>query len=374
MTIDSKSFLQELDEAVSRGSAESREKALSYATDMLMIGRYAEDDIWMFGEVIGRLADAIEVAARAQLAKRLANASHAPMNVIKKLAFDDAIDVAGPILQHCERLDAQTLISNIRTKSQPHMLAIARRASVPAVVTDELVTRGNREVVTSVAANSGAVLSDFGFLHAIKRSKGDSILAEQLGLRKDIPRQMFQQLIAKASADVRRKLEQERPDLVGQIQTSVTHVVESLQGKFGPATETYFHAKRVVTARHQLGELNENSILEYARAHRIEETTVGLSLLCALPVGTVERALTDPEMTLILAKARNFEWETTMALLFLGARDHRIKSSQLDSLKEEFARLNTQTSQDVLNFYQSRKRELVGQSDQQQRLPQLHRI
>jgi uncharacterized protein (DUF2336 family) len=374
MTTDSKSFLQELDEAVLRGSAESREKALSYATDMLMIGRYAEDDIWMFGEVIGRLADAIEVAARAQLAKRLATARHAPINVIKKLAFDDAIDVAGPILQHCERLDSQTLVSNIRTKSQPHLLAISKRASIPAVVTDELVTRGNREVVTSVAANSGATFSDFGFLHAIKRSNGDSILAEQLGLRKDIPRQMFQQLIAKASVDVRRKLEQERPDLAGQIQTSVTDVAGSLQGKFGPATNSYFHAKKVVTARHQLGDLNESSILEYARAHKIEETTVALSLLCSLPVGVVERALSDPEMTLILAKARNFEWETTMALLFLGAKDHRIKSSQLDSLKEEFARLNTQTSQDVLNFYQSRKQAMGAQLVDRRRLPQLHQI
>ena len=373
MTNDSKSFLQELDEAVLRGSAESRAKALSYATDMLMIGRYSEDDIWMFGEVIGRLADAIEVAARAQLAKRLANASHAPINVIKKLAFDDAIDVAGPILQHCERLDSKTLISNIRTKSQPHLLAISKRASIPSDVTDELVTRGNQEVVTSVAANNGASFSDFGFLHAIKRSKGDSILAEQLGLRQDIPRQMFQQLIAKASADVRRKLEQERPELAGQIQTSVTEVAGPLQCKFSPATESYFNAKKVVTTRHQLGELNESGILEYARAHKIEETTVGLSLLCALPVGAVERALADPEMTLILAKARNFEWETTMALLFLGAKDHRIKASQLESLREEFSRLNTRTSQDVLSFYQERKQAMGAQLDQH-RLPQLHKV
>jgi hypothetical protein len=92
-----------------------------------------------------------------------------------------------------------------------------------------------------------------------------------------------------------------------------------------------------------------------------------------LPVGTVERALADPEMTLILAKARNFGWETTMALLFLGAKDHRIKSSQLDSLKDEFERLNTKTSLDVLSFYQSRKQAMGAQSDQQ-RLPQLHRI
>lgn len=45
MTV-TKSFLQDLDEAVLRGSAEAREKALRYATDMLIIGRYSDDEIW----------------------------------------------------------------------------------------------------------------------------------------------------------------------------------------------------------------------------------------------------------------------------------------------------------------------------------------
>ena len=59
-------------------------------------------------------------------------------------------------------------------------------------MTDELVRRGNREVVHSVATNNGARFSDFGFLHMIKRSEGDSILAEHLGLRQEIPRHVFQ--------------------------------------------------------------------------------------------------------------------------------------------------------------------------------------
>src|SRR5579864_8391127 len=102
MTISAKSsklFLKDLDEAVLRGSAESREMALWYATDMLMVGSYAEDEIWTFREVIGRLSDAIEVAARARLAESLATATRAPISVVKKLAFDDSIEVAGPILQ-----------------------------------------------------------------------------------------------------------------------------------------------------------------------------------------------------------------------------------------------------------------------------------
>src|SRR5262245_4830911 len=170
------SFLHELNEAITRGSAESREKALWYAADMLTVGSYSEEDIWVFGEVVGRLADTIEVAARAKLSKRLAGASNAPISVIKKLAFDDSIDVASPVLTHSDLLDSNTLIRNIREKSQSHLLAISKRKSIPPVVTDELVTRGNREVVNSVAENKGAKFSDFGFLHMIKRSEGDSIL------------------------------------------------------------------------------------------------------------------------------------------------------------------------------------------------------
>src|SRR6516162_1768243 len=187
-----KSFLHELNEAILRGSAESREKAVWYAADMLTVGSYSEEDIWVFGEVVGRLADSIEVAARAKLSKRLAEASNAPINVIKKLAFDDSIDVARPVLTHSNLLDSKTLIRNIREQSQSHLLAISKRKSIPSVVTDELVTRGNQEVVHSVAENKGAEISDFGFLHMIKRSTGDSILVEQLGHRRDIPRPMFQ--------------------------------------------------------------------------------------------------------------------------------------------------------------------------------------
>ena len=372
---EARSFLQELNEAILQGSPESRLRALWHTTDILIAGRYTEDQIWVFGEVIGRLADEIELAARAKLAKLLARSDNAPFNVVMILAFDDSIDVAGPVLQHSLRLDADTLLTNIRTKSQPHLLAISKRSCIPVAVTDELVTRGNREVVHSVASNKGASFSDFGFLHMIKRSETDSILAEHLGLRKEIPRHMFQQLIAKASDDVKRKLERERPDLTGEIRASVADVTGKLHSKFGPASKRYFAAKRLVTAQNRYGNLNENSILEYARSHRIEEATVGLSLLCSLPVDVVERALIDSnrEMILILAKALDFAWETAMSLLFLGAKDHRIPARELDDMRDEFARLNTETSRSVLRFYQSRRNASAVESDQR-RLPQLHAL
>lgn len=187
---EARPFLQEINEAILQGSPESRARALWHATDLLIAGRYSDDQIWIFGEVIGRLAGEIEMAARAKLAKRLAHTPNAPINVVKKLAFDDSSDVAGPVLQYSERLDDNTLVANARTKTPAHLLAISKRSSLSVVVTDELVTRGNREVVRSVAENNGARFSDFGFLHMIKRSEGDAILAEHLGLRKEIPRHL----------------------------------------------------------------------------------------------------------------------------------------------------------------------------------------
>jgi uncharacterized protein (DUF2336 family) len=352
-----KTFLRDLDDAVSRGTSDSCVRALWHATDLLIAGRYSDDEIWTFGEVIGRLADEIEVAARAQLAQRLARNDVAPINIIHKLAFDDSIDVAGPVLRESTRLDDNALIANAQTKSQPHLLAISQRKTLADTVTDVLVTRGNSEVVNSVASNDGARFSGTGLLHMIKRAEGDSILAEQLVLRNDIPRHVFQQLIAKASDDVKKRLEHERPEMIDQLQASVTDVTGALQSKVGPVSRSYLVAKRVVTTQHQQGNLNEISIYDYARSHKIDEVTIGLSLLCALPGDVIERALMDRnrEMLLVLTKALGFSWPTTMALLFLGAKDHRITAQDLSDMEKEFNHLNVETSRSVLKFYQTRK-------------------
>jgi hypothetical protein len=128
-----------------------------------------------------------------------------------------------------------------------------------------------------------------------------------------------------------------------------------------------------VAVQHQHGNLNEKRILEYALSHKIEDTVVGLSLLCSLPVEVVERALLDnnSELTLVLAKALGFSWETAMSLLFLIAKNHRLSAGDLDSMKGKFARLNVEASQSVLGYYRSRKGEVIAESELR-RLPQLH--
>jgi hypothetical protein len=71
-------------------------------------------------------------------------------------------------------------------------------------------------------------------------------------------------------------------------------------------------------------------------------------------------------MLLVLAKALDFSWTTTMSLLFLGAKDHRITAKDLNDLKNEFGRLNVETSRSVLEFYKSRKNAGGADSGSQQ--------
>lgn len=350
------SLLQELDQAILTGTPESRARALWHATDMLMIGRYTDEEIWFFGEV-GRLAAEIELATRARLAEKLSRIDQAPGQLIGDLAADNSIEVAGPVLQYSARLDVRALVGHASTKTQPHLLAISKRRSLPEPVTVVLVARGDHEVARSVTCNDGARFSEAGYLHLIKRSANDGILAEQIGLRKDIPRHLFQQLIAKASDETRKKLDRERLDMRSDVDDLVANVTASLHSKFGPASARYFAAKRVIAAKHRMGQLQEATICEYALSHKLEETIVALSLLCCLPSDVVERALTQKarELLLIIAKAIDFSWDTTMALLFLGAPGHRVTSHDLDALKGQFEGLHVKSSQEILSHYRHRR-------------------
>ena len=355
--VEHSSFLADLEDAVSKGTAESCLQAFWHATDLLIAGSYSEGEIWTFGEVIGRLAEEIEQSARIRLASRLASCKNAPFDIVRKLACDDSIDVAGPMLRSSERLDTRTLVACARNKSQQHLLAISERSSIPEAVTDVLVVRGSREVVNSVARNGGAHLSNSGFLHLVRRSDGDSILTESVGLRKDIPRHLFHQLISKASDEVQRKLSRERPEMGYQIQSIVTDVSGTIHARFGPATKDYFTAKRAVAKLHQWGQLTEEKVFEFAHSLKFNETACALSLLSALPIDIAERALLDrnKEPTLIIAKALGFCWTTTMSLLFLGAPNHQISAGDLDQMKVDFLKLNVDTCLRVICVYRSRR-------------------
>src|SRR2546421_4420525 len=119
------SLLIELQEAIERGSVDRRIESLRRITD-LFLGDAAVlngEQVGVFDDVMGRLIDHIEMKALVELGQRLAPVSNAPREVMRRLARNDAIAVAGPVLARSPRIPDADLVEIARTKSQAHLLA-----------------------------------------------------------------------------------------------------------------------------------------------------------------------------------------------------------------------------------------------------------
>jgi uncharacterized protein (DUF2336 family) len=354
------SLIDELEQALAGGTNAQRITMLARITDLFVEGasRYSTGQINLFDEIIVKLTAAIEAKARAKLSSRLAPVSNAPRGVIRMLAFDDDIEVAHPVLSLSERLDEADLVANASSKSQQHLAAIAERKALSEAVTDVLVERGDRKVVQFVARNAGARFSDAGFRMLVKRSGGADALAMQVGGRRDIPRQHFLRLLQEASAAVRNRLAAENPGAGGAVETVLSEVVGGIRSETRKVSTDYAAALSRVEALHQADRLGEPEVHGFARERRFEETAIALSLLCAVEIDVVERALLDPahEMALIVAKLAGFSSTTAKAILLLKAADRGLSAKDLDQALTSYGRLQTETARRVLGFYRTRLR------------------
>ncbi len=137
------SLLPELEDVVQHGSAEKRAETLRRITTLFIdgAGAFSDEHVALFDDVIGYLIEEIEAKALAELARRIAPVANAPERVVRTLAENDDIAVAGPVLKQAS-LDDPELMQIAENKSQAHLLALTGRASVSEALAD--ITRRAR--------------------------------------------------------------------------------------------------------------------------------------------------------------------------------------------------------------------------------------
>jgi uncharacterized protein (DUF2336 family) len=184
------SLLVELERAIAHGSRERRTETLRRITNLFLdrAESFGDEHVAVFDDVLTRLIKEIESKALSELSRKLAPIGNAPVKVVRRLAHDDDISVAAPVLQQSRRLAETDLVDIAKTKSQAHLLAISGRDGIGEKVTDVLVRRGDRDVARNVAENPDARLSENAFSTLVKRAEQDGVLAEKVGQRSDIPR------------------------------------------------------------------------------------------------------------------------------------------------------------------------------------------
>ncbi|MEA2946059.1 MAG: hypothetical protein QOI40_1389 [Alphaproteobacteria bacterium] len=354
-----KSMIDELEEAVASKEIGRRADTLRRITDLFVSGStaFSDDQIALFDDVMNLLAREIESSARAAFGHRLATLPQAPPKIIRALALDDAIEVAGPVLTQSERIDEATLMEGARTKGQDHLLAISRRLVLTETVTDVLVERGDQLVAQSTAENPGARFSEFGYSTLVKRSENDPELALRMLSRREIPRQHMLKLFADASEAVRLRLEAADHRKASLLREMVAQAANQIQAQTRERSADFVAARCGVQFLQESGKLTKGQLETFAKEGKFDETIIALSLMCDLSIGLVERAMTEDrsEQMLVLAKAIGLTWGTTSALLQMQA-GRGSSSYEVEQCLAKFNKLQPETAKKAIQFYRLRER------------------
>ncbi|MFL4967216.1 MAG: DUF2336 domain-containing protein [Xanthobacteraceae bacterium] len=353
-------LIPELEEALRRISADKHGDTVRRVTDFFVAGasRFGELHVCLFDRILGRLIAALESPALVELARALAPLSNAPPDVIRRLAGDDAIAVAGPVLARSSCLDELDLIEIARTKSQAHLFAISGRAAVSEAVSDMLVDRGDRDVARNIAMNHRARFSETGIAKLAERAANDAVLAEKLGKRQDLPAQVLRVVLLSVPLEIRQRvLAFTAPEMRTRIDDGTINVPHDIDEAAADAD-----AWRIVHALKREGRLDEAQVLEFARSGRNKELLAALALICDVSVDVVRGLITSdqPDAALILCQAAAFSWPTARAVLAAGS--HTALSAALDKAEAEFDRLSPSTAGRIVGFWSACHGELRAAS------------
>lgn len=367
MTKAGLSIIDEVESAIRMGSPEKGLETARRVTDLFLssAGNFDDEQIALFDDVLERLIGTIELRAIADMGARVALAeisaqlapiAQAPPSVIRRLANNDEIRIAGPVLQESARLDDGELVKIASTKSEPHLLAVAGRWWLKAIVTDALLARHYPSVSRRLAANPGARVSGKGFAVIVGQAESDPELAVSVGVRVDLPSELRRQLLRSATDAVRtRLLSRAPPHLFEEIQSAIAAVTIGVEREMSGVRD-FEGAKRAIANLKASGQLDEAALFGFARQRRYEETVAALAALSGSTVEVIRPLMQSlrEDGLLVPCKAAQLSWETTVAVLESRLATGAMKPADIAKAQGHFASMTTENAKRTLRFWQVR--------------------
>jgi len=352
------SLVPGLDDIVKNGDPKRRTEAARRVADLFFqdAASLRPRQVELLDEILIDLVPQAELIARAELAERLSLFSNAPRVLVGRLARENEILVAGPLLRRSPVIDEEVLLEIAQARGQGHLLAMAERSALSPDLTDVMLRRGDRDVVRRTAGNNGALFSASGYSELIKRASQDGVLTITVGQRNDLSDQMLKQLLAGSLDVIRRRLfdvvKPERQAAIKQAMADITGVSERHESK-----RDFVPAQRTILELHDAGNLNEAALLSFAKAYRYEECVAALSALSGVKIETLDNLISNDrhDPILILGKTIGLEWATVRALILLRSGPNRVPApADIESARMNFSRLMPSTAERVVGFWKTR--------------------
>src|SRR6202171_6088917 len=284
------SIIDEVETTISTGSAEKRLETTKRVTYLFLssAGSFNHEQIELFGDLLERLIKTIEIRAIADVSARIALAEmsiqlapvgQAPSSIIRRLAMNDEITIAGPVLTESARLSTEDLVEWAKTKGEQPLWSVSARLWLKKVITDSLLARRYPSVSRRLVSNPGARVSASGFAIVVAQAESDPELAVETGIRADLPSTLRRQLLLNATEAVRsRLLSRAPPHIFEEIRSAIATVAAGADREMSNVRD-FTAARRLVARLKTSGELNEATLFGFAKQRKYEETVAALAEL-----------------------------------------------------------------------------------------------
>ena len=235
------------------------------------------------------------------------------------------------------------------------------RAEIDEPVTDILVRRGDFTVKRKLAGNAGARISESGFTTLVRSAEHDSVLAESVALRTDIPDNMFRELLTRATDVVQKRLlAKARPETQEQIRRILARVSGEVLAE--KPLRDFSHAQARVRSLAEAGVLGESDLVAFAKKQSYDDTVAALAHLTEVPIEVVDRLMNGerPDPILILCKAAGYSWPTARDIILARLGNKGKGAPSIDAASANFDKLSAATAKRVVRFWQVTPGSLKG--------------
>jgi len=318
--------------------------------------RYTSSEVQHFDVILSKVTESVEIALRKEIAEKLADVSNAPKGLIRQLAHDE-ISVAEPILQRSKVLSDEDLVRVIRQRGQDHMKAITQRTEVPKTVTNELVERGDKEVLVSLAENRGAEFDADTMKKMVEHSRSIEELQTPMANRYDLPPQLLTEMYFFVSSALKREI-LKRSDMLDP--ALIDEAVESNRQKIlnqamSEAQSDVSEARKFVEDRIQSNTLNESLLKELIETRKSTEFLLAFSHHIGIDTSTSQRIIADRswESLAIACRATGFE-RSTFAKIVFGLQKGEDEQNKALRILDLYLKVPQEAAERVMRFWRVR--------------------
>lgn len=351
---------QELLNIAQERSPERRLQLMRIMTDMYFDseGTHTEAEVYLFNDIMEKIVDSVSRDIKAHIAANFATLEGFPRSVVNKLASDDDIDVARPVIRDATSLTDEDLVDIARTKSQAHLTVIAQRDTLSEKVTDVLIDRGDNTVVTTVSGNHGARLSMDGMGKLLEKAKFSIDLCEVLVERPDLSQSAVERLIPLVAETLVVKLAERGYDVGNALPADV---LDTARRRFKNALR--IRKENILQVSVLIEEVRKNrmtldgAVSKVADDQRLLDVASLVSEFARLDRNYALNLILRGKLqtVLILFRSLGLSWETLDAVLAVRALKVNGRYAPSSAVRQDYEAIDPGVAQRVIRFIKVRQ-------------------